>query len=60
LDQLSRMENWLLHEGRAELSACDRPILTPGLARLVRDTASVSQLTDELLAGFQHERTDSQ
>lgn len=60
LDQLSRMENWLLHEGRAELTACDRPILTPGLARLARDAAGVSQLTDELVRGFQHERTDSQ
>lgn len=52
LDQLSRMENWLLHEGRAELSACDRPILTPGFARLARDTESVSKLADELITEF--------
>lgn len=60
LDQLSRMENWLLDEGRAELSACDRPILGPGFARLARDAADVSQLAEELIAGFRRERTDSQ
>jgi len=49
LDQLSRMENWLEHDGRAELTAADRPILRPGIERLARDTSQVSHLAEELL-----------
>ena len=60
LDQLSRMETWLAHEGRAQLTACDRPILSPGFARLARDASGVSQLAEELVAGLERERTDSQ
>jgi len=50
LDQLSRMETWLEHEGRAQLAACDGPILSPGFARLAHDGAAVSALARELVA----------
>lgn len=53
LDQLSRMETWLEHEGRAQLTACDRPILSPGFARLARDASSVSPLARELVVEIQ-------
>jgi ParB-like chromosome segregation protein Spo0J len=53
LDHLSRMETWLQHEGRAQLSACDRPILGPGFARLARDGATVSELARELVVEMQ-------
>lgn len=50
LDQLSRMENWLCHQGLAALSACDRLPLQPGVARLGRDAGSVADLAAELAA----------
>jgi ParB-like chromosome segregation protein Spo0J len=49
LDQLGRMENWLCHRGRAELSACDRSPLTPGFSRLSRDARSVAELAGDFL-----------
>lgn len=49
LDQLSRMENWLHHRGRAELSACDRGPLAPGFTRLARDARSVAEQVDDFL-----------
>lgn len=53
LDQLSRMETWLEHDGRAELTACDRPILWPGFARLARDASCVSESARELVVEIQ-------
>lgn len=53
LDQLSRMETWLEHDGRAELTACDRPLLRPGLARLARDASCVSESARELVVEIQ-------
>jgi ParB-like chromosome segregation protein Spo0J len=53
LDHLSRMETWLAHEGRAQLAACDRPLLAPGFGRLARDGATVSELARELTAEMQ-------
>lgn len=50
LDHLSRMENWLAYEGRSQLAACDRPILSPGFVRLARDGSAVSELAEELIA----------
>ena len=50
LDQLSRMETWLRHRGRGELSVCDRSPLMPGFDRLSRDTRSVAELVDDFLA----------
>jgi len=49
LDQLARMENWLQHRGRAELTACDRGPLVPGFSRLSRETRSVAELADDFL-----------
>ncbi len=49
LDQLSRMENWLHHRGRAELSACDRGPLAPSFTRLARDARSVAELVDDFV-----------
>ena len=50
LDQLSRMETWLEHEGRAQLTAGDALVLSPGFVRLARDGATVSELARELVA----------
>jgi hypothetical protein len=50
LDNLARMENWLRHQGRGELSLCDGPILSPGLERLVRDARTVAELAEDLMA----------
>ncbi len=49
LDNLARMENWLRHQGRGELSLCDGPILSPGLERLVRDARTVAELAEDLV-----------
>lgn len=49
LDQLTRMETWLCHRGRAELALCDPKILREGFERLSRQTRSVSELTDEFV-----------
>lgn len=48
LEQLARMENWLRHKGRAELSRGDRLLLVESLARLGRDAGSVAQLAADL------------
>jgi ParB-like chromosome segregation protein Spo0J len=48
LDDLSRMENWLRHSGRGELSLCDRTILSPGFERLVCDGRVVVELASDL------------
>ena len=50
LDNLARMENWLRHRGRGELSLCDGSILSPGLERLARDGRIVAELTEDLVA----------
>jgi ParB-like chromosome segregation protein Spo0J len=49
LDLLGRMENWLQHRGRGELTACDRGPLTPGFSRLSREARSVAELADDFL-----------
>ncbi len=49
LDQLARMESWLNQRHRAELRACDRLALLPGLQRLARDSRAVAELAGELL-----------
>jgi ParB-like chromosome segregation protein Spo0J len=48
LDGLSRMENWLRHSGRAELSQRDGELLRGGLERLGRDCHTVAELSTEL------------
>lgn len=50
LDQLARMESWLNQRSRAELRACDRLALVPGLERLARDSRTVAELAVEVLA----------
>jgi ParB/RepB/Spo0J family partition protein len=49
LEQLARMESWLNQRSRAELRACDRLALVPGLERLARNSRSVAELVGELL-----------
>jgi ParB-like chromosome segregation protein Spo0J len=49
LEQLTRMESWLNQRSRAELRACDRLVLRPGLERLARDSRNVADLAGELL-----------
>lgn len=49
LDQLGRMENWLQHRGRGELTVCDRGPLMPGFSRLSRDARSVAERVDDFL-----------
>ena len=48
LDNLARMENWLRHTGRGELSLCDCTILSPGFERLSRDGRMVAELAGDL------------
>jgi ParB-like chromosome segregation protein Spo0J len=61
LEQLARMENWLRHTGRADLSSADRGLLVPGFGRLVRDAHSVAVLTEDFLGELPtHERADAQ
>jgi hypothetical protein len=48
LEGLSRMENWLRHSGRAELSQRDGQLLRAGLERLGRDGHTVAELSTEL------------
>jgi hypothetical protein len=43
------MESWLDQRSRAELRACDRLALLPGLRRLACDSRSVAELAGELL-----------
>jgi ParB family transcriptional regulator, chromosome partitioning protein len=49
LDGLERLEHWLLHRGRAELTPNDRRLLTPSFTRLVRDTVVVAELVGDFL-----------
>jgi ParB-like chromosome segregation protein Spo0J len=49
LDNLGRMENWLRHRGRGELTLCDGSILSPGFERLVRDGRIVAELAEDLV-----------
>lgn len=49
LDQLSRMENWLSHRGRGELSACDAVLLRSSLEKVIHQSELVKMLTTDLL-----------
>jgi hypothetical protein len=49
LDQLGRLEHWLLHRGTTPLAASDRQLLVADFTRLVRDTQVVSELTADFL-----------
>jgi hypothetical protein len=49
LGGLGRMEHWLRHRGRADLSSSDRGVLSPSFQRLGRDANVVAELTQDLL-----------
>jgi hypothetical protein len=49
LEQLSRMENWLSHRGRSELSACDAVLLRSSLEKVIHQSELVKILTTDLL-----------
>jgi ParB-like chromosome segregation protein Spo0J len=53
LDELERLEHWLLHRGRAELTPSDRSWLTPSFTRLLRDAVVVAELVEDLLKEMQ-------
>jgi ParB-like chromosome segregation protein Spo0J len=59
LEGLTRMETWLRHTGRAELSPGDWDLLAPTLARLVPAAQGVALLTEDLLGELHHERADT-
>jgi ParB/RepB/Spo0J family partition protein len=61
LEHLGRMESWLRHTGRADLSPVDRGLLAPGFGRLARDAHSVAVVTEDFLGELSiHERADAQ
>jgi ParB-like chromosome segregation protein Spo0J len=61
LDGLARMETWLRHHGRADLSAVDQQLLAPAFTRLARDSSSVALLAEELTGEWlSHARADTQ
>lgn len=61
LEHLARMENWLRHTGRADLSPADRGLLAGSFGRLTRDAQSVAVLTEDFLGELStHERADAQ
>ncbi len=53
LDELERLEHWLLHRGRAELQANERSLFIPSLTRLLRDAVVVAELVEDLLRELQ-------
>lgn len=48
-DALGRMESWLRHRGRCDLSVGDRRGLAPHFTRLARDARVVAELVDDLM-----------
>lgn len=52
LDGLSRMENWLRHRGRADLTACDTSVLRPAFEKLGSQCRLVAELAEDLLAAM--------
>jgi hypothetical protein len=52
LDGLSRMENWLRHRGRADLTACDRSVLRPAIEKLGSQCRMVAELAEDLLGAL--------
>ena len=52
LDGLSRMENWLRHRGRADLTACDTSVLRPAFEKLGAQCRLLAELAEDLLAAL--------
>jgi ParB-like chromosome segregation protein Spo0J len=50
LDRLAKMHSWLRYSGRSDLMACDREPLVPGFERLVEETRTVAEATEDFLA----------
>jgi hypothetical protein len=49
LDELERLEHWLLHRGRAELQPSERGLFTGSFTRLLRDVVVIAELVEDLL-----------
>lgn len=49
LDCLAKMHNWLRHQGRGELQACDREPLFNGFSRLPAEARLVAEAADDFL-----------
>ena len=52
LDGLSRIENWLRHRGRAELTACDTSVMRPALEKLGGQCRLVAELAEDVAAAL--------
>lgn len=52
LDGLSRMENWLRHRGRADLTSCDRSVLRPGFEKFSGQCRLAAELAEDLLGAL--------
>lgn len=52
LDGLSRMENYLRHRGRADLTACDTRVLRPAFEKLGGQCRLVAELAEDLLGAL--------
>ena len=52
LDGLSRMENWLRHRGRADLTACDARVLRPAFEKLGCQSRLVAEQAEDLIAAL--------
>ena len=45
---MSRMENWLRHRDRGDLTACDRSVLRPAFEKLGGQCRLVAELAEDL------------
>jgi hypothetical protein len=52
LDGLSRMENWLRHRGRADLTAGDARVLRPAFQKLGAECRLLAELAEDLVAAL--------
>jgi ParB-like chromosome segregation protein Spo0J len=53
MDELERLEHWLLHHGRAELQPSERGFFRAPLTRLLRDAVVIAELVEDLLKELQ-------
>jgi hypothetical protein len=49
LDELARMEHWLRHRGRADVTASDQRLLRPSWQKLAHEAPVVAVLAADLL-----------
>jgi len=50
LNELARMEHWLRHRGRADVTANDQLLLRPSWEKLTRDAQTVAELAVDLIS----------